>query len=87
MKTPKMNRRDAVKKVAMGASAAMVLPLNVSQQAKLKKSVSPLKGNINHSVCAWCYPDLSLEELCVLANEIGLVGIDLIGPSQLPFRL
>ena len=34
MKTPKMNRRDAVKKVAMGASAAMVLPLNMTKKEK-----------------------------------------------------
>ena len=84
MKTPKMNRRDAVKKVAVGASAAMVFPLNVAKNTKHKKSNNPLNGNINHSVCQWCYPDLSLEELCILANEIGLVGIDLIGPEGWP---
>ena len=84
MKTSKMNRRDAVKKVAMGASATMVLPLNVTQKTSSNKSNNPLKGNINHSVCQWCYPDLSIEELCILANEIGLVGIDLIGPEGWP---
>ncbi len=83
MKPIKMNRRDAVKKVALGTSAAMVLPLNVSKPASSQLN-SPLKGNINHSVCEWCYPDLSLEELCVLAKEIGLVGIDLIGPKGWP---
>ncbi|MGB1449966.1 MAG: hydroxypyruvate isomerase family protein [Flavobacteriaceae bacterium] len=83
MKPAKMNRRDAVKKVALGTSAAMVLPLNVSKPASSQLN-SPLKGNINHSVCEWCYPDLSLEELCVLAKEIGLVGIDLIGPKGWP---
>jgi hydroxypyruvate isomerase len=84
MKTSKMNRRDAVKKVAMGASATIVLPLNVTQKTSSNKSNNPLKGNINHSVCQWCYPDLSIEELCILANEIGLVGIDLIGPEGWP---
>ena len=84
MKAPKINRRDAVKKVAMGASAAMVLPLNISKKEKNLTFETPLKGNINHTVCEWCYPDLSLEELCVLAKEIGLVGIDLIGPKGWP---
>ena len=42
-----------------------------------------LKGNINHSVCAWCYPNLSLEELCIEAKRIGLVGIDLVKPKDL----
>ena len=41
-----------------------------------------LKGNINHSVCAWCYPSLSLEELCIEAKRIGLVGIDLVKPKD-----
>ena len=41
-----------------------------------------LKANINHSVCAWCYPNLSLEELCVEAKRIGLVGIDLVKPKD-----
>ena len=41
-----------------------------------------LKGNINHSVCAWCYPNLSLEELCVEAKRIGLVGVDLVKPKN-----
>ena len=41
-----------------------------------------LKGNIKHSVCAWCYPNLSLEELCFEAKRIGLVGIDLVKPKD-----
>lgn len=84
MKTPKMNRRDAVKKVALGTSAALTFPLNAVAKGSKVNAVSPLKGNINHSVCQWCYPDLSLDELCLLANEIGLVGIDLIGPKGWP---
>lgn len=84
MKTPKMNRRDAVKKVALGTSSALTFPLNAVAKGSKVNAVSPLKGNINHSVCQWCYPDLSLDELCLLANEIGLVGIDLIGPKGWP---
>lgn len=77
-----MNRRDAVKTVAMGASAAFVpLATTVNQETL---TANNLKGNINHSVCSWCYPDLSLEELCRLAKDIGLVGIDLIGPEGWP---
>lgn len=77
-----MNRRDAVKTVAIGASAAFVpLATTVNQETL---TANNLKGNINHSVCSWCYPDLSLEELCRLAKDIGLVGIDLIGPEGWP---
>jgi hydroxypyruvate isomerase len=49
----------------------------------MQKNV-PLRANINQSVCRWCFDELSIEELCKLAMEIGLVGIDLLGPSDWP---
>ena len=82
MKKTKMNRRAAIKTAAIGASAAFV-PLAYSNAGNTSKK-APLKGNIRHSVCSWCYPDLSLDELCLLAKDIGLVGIDLIGPEGWP---
>ena len=77
-----MNRRAAIKTAAIGASAAF-MPLAYSNEGNAPKN-APLKGNIRHSVCSWCYPDLSLDELCLLAKDIGLVGIDLIGPEGWP---
>jgi hydroxypyruvate isomerase len=47
-------------------------------------NIQPLRGNIKQSVCRWCFDELSTEDLCKLANEIGLVGIDLLGPSDWP---
>lgn len=44
----------------------------------------PLNGRINHSVCRWCFDELTIEELCLLAKEIGLIGIDLVGPKDWP---
>ena len=41
-----------------------------------------LKGNINHSVCRWCYDGLSLDELCTEAIKLGIKSIDLIGPDD-----
>jgi hydroxypyruvate isomerase len=41
-----------------------------------------LNGNINHSVCAWCYNDLSLEELCGEAKKLGIKSIDLVEPKD-----
>ncbi|WP_083227739.1 hydroxypyruvate isomerase family protein [Mucilaginibacter sp. PPCGB 2223] len=43
-----------------------------------------MNQNINHSVCAWCYPDMSLDELCIAARQIGITGIDLVGPEGWP---
>jgi hydroxypyruvate isomerase len=37
-----------------------------------------LKGRINHSVCKWCYPKVSLEDLCQAGKEMGLGSIELL---------
>lgn len=47
-------------------------------------SEKKLKGNINHSVCGWCYDGISLDELCKAAKQIGITGIDLVGPTDWP---
>ncbi len=41
-----------------------------------------LKGKINHSVCAWCYNGIPLEDLCKAAGQIGIQSIDLLGPKD-----
>jgi hydroxypyruvate isomerase len=51
---------------------------------KMNNNFQALKGNINHSVCRWCFNSLSMDELCKLAKEIGLQGIDLVGPKDWP---
>jgi len=43
-----------------------------------------LKGRINHSVCPWCYPDFTLDQLCTAAKQMGITGIDLTGPADWP---
>jgi hydroxypyruvate isomerase len=43
-----------------------------------------LKGNINHSVCRWCYDSIPLEPFCQSVREIGLPAIDLIPPKDWP---
>lgn len=48
------------------------------------KAESDLKGNINHAVCRWCYNDIPMEDFCVGAKEIGIKGIDLVGPKDWP---
>ncbi|MFQ3341500.1 MAG: hydroxypyruvate isomerase [Flavobacteriaceae bacterium] len=76
----KINRRKAIKAMALG-STAMVLPKLGSPDESIS-DVYPLKGNINHSVCQWCYENVSIETLSLEAKKIGLTGIDLIGPKD-----
>lgn len=43
-----------------------------------------LKGNINHSVCRWCYDSIPLESFCQSVKEIGIPAIDLVAPKDWP---
>ncbi len=82
MNTP-IPRRKALKTLATGAAAIGVgLSSTASAQFKIKKL--GLQGNIQHSVCRWCYKGMPLEELCMAASNIGLVGIDLVGIKDFP---
>jgi len=49
-----------------------------------KNKPSELKGNINHAVCRWCYGSIPLDQLCKSAKDIGIKGIDLVGPKEWP---
>jgi len=55
-----------------------------SQFNKKPSPMATLHGNINHSVCRWCFSFLSVEELCLAIREIGFDAIDLVGPKDWP---
>jgi len=76
------NRRSAIKNILAGSAAIAAGGAVLPAFASGKKQSAMLKGNINHSVCRWCFSDVPLEKLCTTANEIGLVGIDLVGPKD-----
>jgi len=39
---------------------------------------------IQQSVCKWCYPKMSVEELAQASAKLGIVGMDLISPEEWP---
>jgi hydroxypyruvate isomerase len=80
MKTPQ-GRRSAIKNMLASAGAIAAAGTLSSYTPFMKHK---LKRNINHSVCRWCFSDVPLEDLCAAASEIGLDGIDLVGPSDWP---
>jgi hydroxypyruvate isomerase len=82
----KQNRRVVIKNliagsVAMGSSSLLTA---CAPDNKTANKTMKLKGNINHSVCQWCYNFISLEELCKAVKEIGFGAIDLIAPKDWP---
>ncbi|MBL7825133.1 MAG: hypothetical protein JNJ57_00775, partial [Saprospiraceae bacterium] len=78
------SRRTALKKMLTGTAAFAIAPgLSFSStETLLNSNILPRKGNIRHSVCRWCYGDVSLEDLCIFAKQIGISAIDLIGPKE-----
>ena len=78
-------RRTALKNILAGTAAAGAAGA-LSAFVPAENALEPLalKNNINHSVCRWCYNDLSLDQLCAAAKSIGIKGIDLVGPKDWP---
>jgi hydroxypyruvate isomerase len=80
------NRRSAIKNIlagtaAIGASGALS---SFANSPKQQMTDDKLKGNLNHSVCRWCYADIPLDQLCASAKEMGIKAIDLVGPADWP---
>lgn len=76
-------RRDAIKKVATMALAGTALSSLTSRVSAHEQALGDkLKGRIRHSVCAWCYNGIPLEELCKAAQHIGIQSIDLVSPKD-----
>jgi len=83
-----VNRRKLIKQVLTGSAAiaaGVSLPASLSAATETNSSAElSLKGNINHSVCYWCYGNMSLEQLCLEVKKIGFGAIDLLKPSEWP---
>jgi len=70
----KVTRRALLKSAALGVAAGM--------PALAGASVAERKGRIRQSVCQWCYPHISVDQLAEYAAKIGLRGVDLLQPEE-----
>jgi hydroxypyruvate isomerase len=71
----KVTRRALLKSAALGVAAA-------GMPALASASVAERKGRIRQSVCQWCYPHISVDQLAEYAAKIGLRGVDLLQPEE-----
>lgn len=76
-----MKRRDFVRTSVASASLGAMLPVPMES---FHFEPHRLAGNVNHSVCKWCYPNHSLEELAAAAGKLGLHSIELLEPADWP---
>jgi hydroxypyruvate isomerase len=80
-----VNRRKLIKQVLAGSAALVAgisIPKNVMATASENEQLVSLKGKINHSACRWCYSDIAIEPLAKSFKNLGMVGMDLVGPSE-----
>ena len=76
------SRRNLLKNITGGVAAVSVAPLLSGFNFSNKNPTTTLTGNINHSVCRWCYGDIPLEEFCTGIKKIGINAMDLVGPKD-----
>ena len=77
-----MKRRNFIATAAIGSAGLASTSAMTASQAPSKEF--KLKGNINHSVCEWCFSDIPLEDFLKTLNELGVKAIDLVGPDRWP---
>lgn len=80
------SRRSAIKNIMLGTVAAGGVSspaiCNIISDKNDSMNTLQLKGNINHSVCRWCYDSIPFEQFCKEIKEIGIKAIDLVGPKD-----
>jgi hydroxypyruvate isomerase len=74
-----MTRRKMLEQ-ASATIALGLLPLH----SIFGNSAQPLIGEnqIRHSVCRWCFQDISLPDLCATAAKLGLESVELLKPEE-----
>jgi hydroxypyruvate isomerase len=89
-----MSRRSALRKVTGGTVAlAAVTPFAGKLPAAEEGARPKLKGNIHHSVSAWCYGSLfnagnnkpakmSFEDFCRECGKLGIESVELLGAGE-----
>ncbi|MES2572003.1 MAG: TIM barrel protein [Verrucomicrobiota bacterium] len=84
MNSPGFSRRTFLRGTTLSAAAVTTASGLLARRLQAADEATLLKGQIHHSVCKWCYPKVSLEELCVAGKEMGLTSIELLQPSDFP---
>jgi hydroxypyruvate isomerase len=77
MRLPQLSRRTLIKS-GMAATALGTLPAAFHAE----ENMTTRKNRIKQSVCKWCYPKMSLDELCAAAAKMGMAAIDLLKPEE-----
>lgn len=78
------SRRNALKTIITGSAILGLSSALPTYASEMEPVNAPLKGNVNHSVCRWCFSGIPLDELCAAVKGMGLKAMDLAGPADWP---
>ena len=77
-----LSRRALLTQTVTGLGATALLGMFRTQVSALTSQ--KVGGRLKQSACRWCYRNIPLEDLAKFASEIGLKGLDLVGPADWP---
>jgi hydroxypyruvate isomerase len=77
-----VNRRQVLGTGVACAASALLSASTPSVAEANNPPATQRKGRIHQSVSRWCYSKIALPDLCKAAAEMGLKGIDLLGPEE-----
>ena len=75
-----LSRRDLFAATAAASLAGVVAADESAEGA----GPAVRNGRIKQTVCGWCYKKIPLADLAKASAEMGLVGMDLVAPSDFP---
>ncbi|MFN0059327.1 MAG: hydroxypyruvate isomerase family protein [Planctomycetota bacterium] len=84
----RINRRDALLRVAGGVAiltgAPLALPaVALTPQQATPAGAAPLSGRrFQQSICRWCYGNIPLDELCRQALRLGYASVELLDERE-----
>lgn len=70
-----MNRRQF-----LASSAALSLASGIPTAAFAQPRGGP--GRLKQSVARWCFGNIPIEEFCAALRDMGVTGMDLVGPEE-----
>ena len=72
-----MRRREFVQ-TGLAVGAALALPRSPSASPRHGRSAA----SFHHSVCRWCYPAMTVDELARTAKALGIASVELLDPDE-----
>jgi hydroxypyruvate isomerase len=68
----------------MTRRSALMMTTGLALAATDRSVSAAPAGRLKQSVARWCYSKISIDDLCRQASEMGLSGVDLVGPEDWP---